>query len=184
MFKILDEVCTPTKGTKYSACVDLYAREDVVINAGETVKIPLGVCIDEKFEFKSEDEVSKYIDAKDFNPSQYSFATWFKSTHYLQLMLRSSLGLRGLVLPNGVGIIDLDYKDEICMIIHYPIMTGQIPTGYGERKLGIDIYKHFEVKKGDKIAQIMLCEHKSYMFGIDTDIERNGGFGSTDKEKQ
>ncbi len=27
MFKILDEVCTPKRGTKYSAYVDLFARE-------------------------------------------------------------------------------------------------------------------------------------------------------------
>ena len=34
MFKILDEVCTPKRGTKYSAYVDLFAREDVTIGAG------------------------------------------------------------------------------------------------------------------------------------------------------
>lgn len=27
MFKFLDEVCKPTKGSKYSATVDLYARK-------------------------------------------------------------------------------------------------------------------------------------------------------------
>ena len=46
MLKILDDVCKPTKGSKYSAAIDLYAREGVVIGAGETVKVPLGVCID------------------------------------------------------------------------------------------------------------------------------------------
>jgi len=45
MFKILDDVCKPTKGSKYSAAIDLYAREDVVIGAGETVKVPLIFCI-------------------------------------------------------------------------------------------------------------------------------------------
>ena len=49
MFKILDDVCKPTKGSKYSAAIDLYAREDVVIGTGETVKVPLGVCIDENY---------------------------------------------------------------------------------------------------------------------------------------
>ena len=28
MFKVLNEVCQPTRATKYSAMVDLYARED------------------------------------------------------------------------------------------------------------------------------------------------------------
>ena len=36
MFEILDEACTPKRGTKYSAYVDLFAREDVIIVAGET----------------------------------------------------------------------------------------------------------------------------------------------------
>jgi len=46
MFKVLDEVCTPTKGSEFSACIDLYARENVTIGAGETVLVPLGVKID------------------------------------------------------------------------------------------------------------------------------------------
>ena len=46
MFKILDEACTPTRGTKYSAAIDLRSREDITIGAGETVLVPLGVKID------------------------------------------------------------------------------------------------------------------------------------------
>lgn len=34
---------------------------------------------------------------------------------------------------------------------------------------------------GDKIGQIILLEHKAYLFGIESDVERNGGFGSTGK---
>lgn len=36
MFKTVLDGKLPTRGSKYSACVDLYAREDVVIGAGET----------------------------------------------------------------------------------------------------------------------------------------------------
>jgi dUTPase len=46
MFKVFKDGKLPTKGSKYSAAVDLYAREDVVVGAGETVLVPLGVCID------------------------------------------------------------------------------------------------------------------------------------------
>ncbi len=42
MFKVLDPICEPKRATKYSACVDLFAREDVVIGAGETKIVPLG----------------------------------------------------------------------------------------------------------------------------------------------
>ena len=34
MFKVIDKVCTPQRATKYSAYVDLFARENVVIGKG------------------------------------------------------------------------------------------------------------------------------------------------------
>ena len=37
----------------------------------------------------------------------------------------------------------------------------------------------FKIKKGDKIAQIMLKGHKTYLMGISTEDKRVGGFGST-----
>lgn len=158
MFKVLDEACTPERGSKFSACIDLKASEDVVIGAGETKMIGLGVCIDLP---KSNDNVGSEL---------------WKSRHYLQLMLRSSLGKKGLILPNGVGVIDLDYRDEIKMIIHNPMQFEK--ADHRNLKIGVD----FEIKKGDRIAQITLLEHKAYLFGIDTDEERDGGFGSTNKE--
>ena len=39
MFKVLGGATAPTRATKYSAMVDLYAREDVVIGAGEAFTI-------------------------------------------------------------------------------------------------------------------------------------------------
>ena len=47
MLKTITKGCEPTKGSMYSAAVDLYAAEDVVVGAGESAKVPLGVCIDE-----------------------------------------------------------------------------------------------------------------------------------------
>ena len=87
MFKILDEVCTPKRGTKYSAAIDLYAREDVVIGVGETVKVPLGVCLEyDKFPIYLKNNLDKF---------------------YLQLEPRSSLRAKGLI--SGTGIIDIDF---------------------------------------------------------------------------
>ena len=40
MFKVLNEVCQPTRATKYSAMVDLYANDDVVIGAGAEAHRP------------------------------------------------------------------------------------------------------------------------------------------------
>ena len=180
MLKVLDDVCKPTKGSKYSAAIDLYARKDVVIGAGETVKVPLGVCIDSDFfiyeigninvacngEIKSDEDSSNKID------------TFIKS-HYLQLEPRSSLRAKGLIA--GTGIIDLDYEAEIMIILHNPFNLVGFIVDIDE---GIHLPNKFpcyEIKKGDKIAQIMLKEHKTYLMGVDTQEERTGGFGSTDK---
>lgn len=178
MFKLLDEVCKPTKGSKYSAAVDLYAREDIVIGAGETVKVPLGVCIDlENFRntiFFSEEK--GFIDDKEDDQLQSDLENiWkdFLESHYLQLEPRSSLRVKGLIA--GTGIIDLDYKDEIMIVLHNPVQRLQNFQG-GMCEIYPDV---FYVTKGEKIAQIMLCEHKTYLMGIDTQEERTGGFGST-----
>jgi len=179
MFKILTDGCEPTRGSKYSACIDLYASEDVTIGAGETKLVGLGVAINSAelahiARYHSIDNApTNIIDYEQYLKNHIEF---FYKTHYLQLMLRSSLGKKGLTLPNGVGVIDLDYKDEIKMIIHYPLEVL--------RKKGVAIAvpassRRFTIEKGDKIGQITLLEHKSYLFGIDTEEKRNGGFGSS-----
>lgn len=179
MLKVLDEICKPTKGSRYSAAIDLYSAEDVVIGAGETVKIPLGVCIDSDFfiyeigninvacngEIKSDEDSSNKID------------TFIKS-HYLQLEPRSSLRAKGLIA--GTGIIDLDYKDEIMIILHNPVY--KVDTYYQGGSIDLGCFNggtHFKIEKGDKIAQILLKEHKTYLMGVDTEDERVGGFGSS-----
>ncbi len=101
MFEILDEVCVPTRGTKHSAAIDLKTRKDIVIAAGETVKIPLGVKIDKK-------KMPIYLQNN-------------KHRHFLQLEPRSSLRVKGLIA--GTGIIDLDYEDEIMLVVHNPVKT-------------------------------------------------------------
>ena len=176
MFKILDDVCKPTKGSKYSAAIDLYARADVVIGAGETVKVPLGVCVDEDIFYKNYYNYYKLDNSK--NKIDYEFSKMF-SSHYLQLEPRSSLRAKGLIA--GTGIIDLDYKDEIMIILHNPFNLVGFIIDIDE---GIHLpnkFPRYEIKKGDKVAQIMLKEHKTYLMGVDTEEKRTGGFGSTDK---
>jgi len=172
MFKTINDGKLPTRGSKYSACVDLYASEDVVICAGETVMLGLGVCIDLEPMHTTAKLSAGYTDDD---------LDIFKKSHYLQLMLRSSLGKKGLIIPNGVGVIDLDYEDEIKVLIHNPLKLkwwNEKNEGYLFPKVKSDT--SYSIKKGDRIAQITLLEHKSYLFGIDIDTTRNGGFGSTD----
>ena len=169
MFKILDKACTPTRGTKYSAAVDLRSREDITIDVGETVLIPLGIKIDKEVIL---DGIHN-IYTNEGMLAEYKLDHFFK-THYLQLMLRSGLGKKGLILPNGVGVIDLDYQDEIMMIIHNPM---DISSVYALQENSNPNF--IEIKKGDRVGQITLLEHKSYLFGVDSDEVRSGGFGST-----
>lgn len=179
----LEEFCTPTKATKFSACIDLCAAEDVVIGAGETVLVPLGVKIDLD-QFKKLDtfwdidpEGLKNFRRKDWNK--------FLGLHQLNLHIRSSMSAKhGLIIANGTGIIDLDYKDEIKICLQNPIKSitkdnELLCHCHDEQSSGYNW--DYTIKKGQPIAQISLVEHKSYLFGIESKEERKGGFGSTDK---
>ncbi len=164
MLKTINGGKLPTKATRFSAAVDLYANADVVIKAGETAKIPLGVCIDEELLYKTICELG------------CDFPEHWLQRHYLQLEPRSSLRAKGLIA--GTGVIDLDYiGHEIMIIIHNPI------TGINDCDKTTCICSPnataYRINKGEKIAQIMLCEHKSALLGIESDTERIGGFGSS-----
>ena len=163
MLNFKDEACRPTKGSKYSAAIDLYASEDVEIGEGETVIIPLGVTIDLELlrvslKQSKEHFYSAHVDV-------------FRNSHYLQLEPRSSLRAKGL--QAGTGIIDLDYPDEIKLILHNPVNRVEYSSDMKDKG------SVFTIHKGDKIAQIMLCEHKTYLMGVETGEERVGGLGST-----
>lgn len=188
MLKVINGGFEPVRATKYSACVDLFSAEDIIIRAGETVKVPLGVCIDEDYikamflSIKEEIAFDEYIK--------------FIKSHYLQLEPRSSLRAKGLIA--GTRIIDIDDKDEICFILHNPIDRASfgiqneiynlqrkgIEANFTENCINemvrqflgtIDIESNFifNINKGDKIAQIMLCEHKSYLLGYESEEANN-----------
>jgi len=169
MFKVLEGATAPTRATKYSAMIDLYANADVVIGAGETAIVPLGIIID------LEDLFDITI------PSMNVPIEWIKqernqflASHYLELHPRSSLRAKGLII--GVGVIDLDYKDEIGLIVHNPLTIDHLQVVYKTDLIP------FIINKGDKIAQCTLVEHKGFLMGIESETERTGGFGhSSDK---
>ena len=178
MLKVLTKGCEPSKGSEFSAGIDLYASEDVVIDAGETAIIGLGVCIDINDTYK---ELFAWEIIKR-NPDRcltYSQAfNIFLSTNYLELQLQDNITSKGLM--SNTCIIKLDYEDEIKIIIHNPLKDNSL-CAYKDGRIGInlDIDSDFFIKKGDKIAQILIKEHKSYLFGVESDDERTGGFGST-----
>lgn len=153
MLKTLWGGKVPTKGSKYSAAIDLYAQDDFIMQVGETRIIPLGICIDleKHFDYMVENISDNYETPNAQNK--------FIKSHYLQLEPRSSIRAKGIISCSGV--IDMDYKDEIKIILH----------NFSNEK--------FIINKHDKIAQILLKEHKTYLMGVDTEEERCGGFGSS-----
>ena len=190
MFEVLDEVCQPKKATKYSACVDLFAREDVTIGAGETKIVPLGVKIDLKLLAKQVQKNNELITwVLDFENKRGEFFNTFLKSHKLDIHIRSSLSAKKrLIIANGTGQIDLDYPDEIGIILHNPIQNFSATLTSNhldyisiDTEVDIDTYvgNTAYIQKGDKVAQITLIEHKSYLMGYESEEERIGGYGST-----
>lgn len=90
---------------------------------------------------------------------------------YLQLSIRSGTALKtGLILANGVGVVDSDYYNN-------PDNEGHIM--FPVHNLG---FKDKLIKKGERIGQGLFL---NYLKADDdmSDGVRTGGFGSTDKEK-
>jgi dUTP pyrophosphatase len=88
-----------------------------------------------------------------------------------QIRLRSSWGLKGLMIPNAPGTIDEDYRGEIkvmlCNLNPYPI----------------------KINKGERIAQVVCAQSlRPKIYIMDSDewnspqyqtLRGEGGFGST-----
>lgn len=90
---------------------------------------------------------------------------------YLQLSIRSGTALKtGLILANGVGIVDSDYYNN-------PDNEGHIM--FPVHNLG---FKDKLIKEGERIGQGLFLKYLK----VDDDISdgtRTGGFGSTDKKE-
>jgi dUTP pyrophosphatase len=132
-----EENHAPRYMTQHSAGADLYSRIDFELVPMQRAAIPTGVWIDR------------------CDPSD-------SVLYELQIRARSGLAFKhGVQLANGVGTIDADYRDEICVLL---INLGDKP---------------FVIKKGDRIAQLLLAEVKR-LKQLDVGGLRQGGFGSTD----
>ena len=189
MLKVLVKGCEPTKATEFSSCIDLYASQDVVIRAGETKIVPLGVKIDLE---KILDGIDSIYPHNEGMLPEYKM-DYFMKTHCFVLKCRSSLTLepkedkphyKGLIIANGVGEIDIDYPSEIGIILHKPIKATDIASMIMNTHEAFKDNEHIDcdviiIKKGEKIAQIKLVEHKSNLIGVSSKNKRVGGYGST-----
>ena len=146
--------------------LDIFALEDITIHPGETKLIPTGL--------------------KVAIPLGYELQVRPKSGRALKTKFR---------VANTPGTIDAGYRDEIGVIIDNiepPIkdITYESELVDGKPKLTITSILHgsdFHIGKGEKFAQLVLCEVPKASFYEVSDIEkiegnRGGGFGSTGLE--
>lgn len=111
----------------------------------------------------------------------HSFGTE-KHPFHTDLRARSSISKYNLVLANSVGLIDMDYKNQVmCRFKYiwqpedYRVIDGKL---FGTPNLK-KIYQ-----KGDKIAQILAMEtHEIDFYPVEflPGADRGGGFGTTGK---
>lgn len=186
MFTTLEGGKDPVIKTEFSSSADLCSRIDLTIQAGETKVIPLGVKINleelkksvikDYIEFGNGTNWGVIFEDKAKKEHDKIFNKFLKS-HFLELKIRSSLSFK-LIVSNGVGEIDLDYPDEIGLIVHNPF-SGTYDSD--TRNVIADINNEVDIKAGDRVAQIKLMEHKNFLApeAYRTGEKRVGGYGST-----
>ena len=128
----------PTGGTSHSAGWDLYALEETVVSKGSTTKIRTGLSI--------------------------AIPEGWEG----QIRSRSSLGAKGMIMPNGVGTIDSDYRGELMVLATW--------IGEGD---------HIELSKGERVAQMLIAPvpittyREVSIEELSTTDRGEGGFGSS-----
>ena len=138
--KLRESAKLPFRATEGSAGADLYAclEAPVTVQPAQRVTIPAGIAVE--------------------IPQGYGGF----------IFPRSSVACKfGVSLPNCVGVIDSDYRGELCVPV---INHGAEP---------------YVISGGDRIAQLVILpvENAVYEYADDlSDTERGeGGFGSTGK---
>lgn len=176
--RLSSDVKMPTYGTSMSACFDLcfcptlgsvrgYDKHNepidrnllpdngIYLNPGDRMLIPTGLVM----KVRKHVSVETFADITREEDELHQFS--------IRLHARSGLALkRGLVLANAEGIVDVDYQEEVFILMHNISETNQI-IAYNER------IAQGEVIVNEKVNIIEVIERpKKYS-------ERDGGFGST-----
>lgn len=125
----------PSFQTEQAAGADLRSTVDVILEPNKVVMVDVG------------------------------FSAEIPRGYHAKIVARSSMGKKGIIVPNAPGIIDSDYRNRICVLLLN--LSGQ----------------NFEIKKGDRVAQWILEQNTQYCWcKVDQlgETERGfGGFGST-----
>ena len=136
--KLNSEAIIPTQGSPQAAGWDLYALEETIVKRNTSSMIKTGLAIAIPLGWEG------------------------------QIRCRSSLGKKGMIMPNGIGTIDSDYRGELMVLATW--------IGEGDE---------FVVQKGERVAQLLFSKVPSVKF-VERDFEQlgstdrgTGGFGSS-----
>ena len=148
-FKQMDKVSifnksqNPEYQTLKAAGFDIASNEDVVIEPGKVELIGTGL--------------------------HFVLMPYYEA----QIRLRSSLGMRGLIMPNAPGTIDEDYRGEIKVMLHN-LTSLPIKINAGERVAQVVCAKSLRPK-------IHMMDSNEYNSPLNNTLRGDGGFGSTGK---
>lgn len=167
--RVRPDAILPTYATAGAAAFDLYAAEDGVIPPGQIAKIPLGLAFE------------------------------IPEGHALIVAMRSGIAFNTpLRQPNGIGIIDSDYRGEVAMLFDntdlgdfdddgnkiYARVAQTLDGGEQTWDVGLECpIGTYLVRKGDRVAQGFVMPLPRVEFSEvnklgETD-RGTGGFGST-----
>ena len=134
-----EDIKIPVRATRTSVAYDVYSPIDEVIKPGET-----------KLIFSN-------------------LKAYFNDDEVLYLATTSGMGKKGLILAQGIGVIESDYADNIS----------------NDGNLGFMLYNHgqndYVINKGDKIGQCWFAKFLTVDDEVMPTGVRTGGFGSTKK---
>ena len=139
--KLSENATLPTYGSEFSAGADLYAltEEEIIIKAGETKLVHTGIALE--------------------IPEGYAGFIYARS---------GLASKRGLAPANKVGVIDADYRGEVCVIL---VNLSS---------------EEFIVEDGERIAQMVIARYEQAEWqevDVLDETERGaGGFGHTGKK--
>ena len=138
--KLNSEAIIPTQGSSQAAGWDLYALEETIVKRNTSSMIKTGLAIAIPLGWEG------------------------------QIRCRSSLGKKGMIMPNGIGTIDSDYRGELMVLATW--------IGQGDE---------FVVQKGERVAQLLFSRVPRVKF-VERDFDQlgttdrgTGGFGSSGK---
>tara|TARA_B100000767_G_scaffold98895_1_gene94810 strand:- start:4073 stop:4522 length:450 start_codon:yes stop_codon:yes gene_type:complete len=136
--KLSQDAKLPTQGSPQAAGWDLYALEETIVERRKSSMIKTGLAV--------------------------AIPEGWEG----QIRCRSSLGKKGMIMPNGIGTIDSDYRGELMVLATW--------IGEGDS---------FIVSKGERVAQLLFAPVPKVTI-VETEYENlgdtergKGGFGSS-----